>query len=163
MRLRIRPLVVTLVAVGALACGGSPTADASLDAGVDAFARDAARRDAAREDANDIDAPIPEPPDAAPFDADDHDSGPCAPEPLTADCVYAGYGTECTVPCAFPRTCSFAIQVTWAGGHYCCGGFEGSYVDCVCEDGRALCREPDLGWRPPRSTCEFCERPDAGH
>lgn len=91
----------------------------------------------------------------------------CPTTPPSASCGYRGYGTPCPVACTAPEDCSFDVTVGWTGG-YCCGGGgevgSETFRDCRCVGGTALCaRFSGSSERAiPTTTCEFCERVDAG-
>jgi hypothetical protein len=91
-----------------------------------------------------------------------YDGGRCIEEPFEVACQHLWYGSTCEVPCDFPDGCTFDLHITWSS---CVSPDYGDdWVDCLCLDGLAQCRNNSLAGLRPRMTpanyCEFFRRPD---
>ena len=143
-------LVVSVVAATGGGCVGSHGPRESSDSGIDA--------------ARVLEASLPD----ASLDVSGADAGRCTPDLVEAACLYTGYHTNCRIPCTPPPGCRFTLRLTWTGGYCCTPGMGDDYYPaCGCVDGLVLC---DHVWTGsghedgayPTTTCEFCERADAG-
>lgn len=91
--------------------------------------------------------------------SDDDDTSSQCPTVLDGgSCLYAGYGTKCTVACTLPTSCRFRLQVNWTGGGFCCPGADSVFESCSCVDGKVLCSGYGAKPEPPVTYCEFCDR-----
>ena len=83
----------------------------------------------------------------------------------SAECLWWGYGTLCSVACSSPPDVEFRAVVHFYGNGFCCDGFPAAaWEHCVCVNGWAACPQysGDPTGAAPSSRCEFCgSREDA--